>query len=482
MRCRRCQYSLWNIKDRVCPECGEPFLPSEQDFVVNSVKFMCPHCSQDYYGQGDRGHLVPFEFDCVACARRIDMDQMVLLPIEGHDESVTEVDVMPWRERVRVGYIRAWFKTVYRALFTPPVLMRLDPGPSVGSAWLFLIVTHVMYGLTGGLAYLPLLFIGGGGLTPNSPAFVFSGMAIGFLLLLPVMMALLWGLSAHAILAWTGPTEHGLKGTYQAICYASAADIVKSVPCLGTYFFWLGWIWWAISATLMVHERQQVKGWRACLAVLLPLGLVGAALIGLFVLLIYSVMQASTGMASLQMSRQNVTSMGQAILDREASTGAFPTHMLQMLADDTLDEIDFIESPMTQPMNVPIGLKTLNDWPLLTQQEQALLLQDVLDAQPADVIAHRFGDYVFTYHGLDPDADDGDLWIVIASPNPSIRNWTMTPEEVIVMSLDGTVRSLDEMELANEIDLQNVLREAHGLEPLPSPDKVTHDAPVVPGS
>lgn len=483
MRCRRCNYTLWNIKDRVCPECGEPFLPSEQDFVVNSVKFMCPHCSQDYYGEGARGHLVPFEFDCVRCANHITMDQMVLMPIAGYDESVTQADLMPWRERARIGYIKAWFKTIYRAMFMPPVLMRLDPGPSVGAAWLFMLITHVIYGLPGGLMFVPFLFIGGGGMTPNGPAFALASFAIGFFVVLPLVMALLWGLIAHAILVMTGPTEHRLGGTFQAICYSSAADIIKVVPCFNVYFFWAGWIWWAVSATMMLQERQQVKGWRACLATLLPVGFVAAAGVGLLIFAMYFAVQASSVAMNnaLRLNVPSVQRMGQALLDREATSGSFPAHAIELLADGTLQHPAFVVSPITQPMNVPIGLESLQTWPFLDALEQATLLQDVLDAQPANVIAHRLGDYVFTYHDIDPDADDADLWILIASPDPSVQNWGMMAQEVVIMKLDGTTEALDNMALANELELQNVLREEHNLDPLPHPDDVTHESPAVGG-
>lgn len=66
MRCKKCDYRLWNLPSRVCPECGQPFRPSEFEFPVNSVQFRCPHCNQSYYGTGEKGHLVPIEFECVS--------------------------------------------------------------------------------------------------------------------------------------------------------------------------------------------------------------------------------------------------------------------------------------------------------------------------------------------------------------------------------------------------------------------------------
>ena len=99
MRCRTCDYRLWNLLERRCPECGTPFLPSQYEFFPNTIRFRCPHCDQSYYGTGEKGHLDPAEFDCVSCGRRIDMDQTVLEPTAGVDEDQTQTERVPWLER-----------------------------------------------------------------------------------------------------------------------------------------------------------------------------------------------------------------------------------------------------------------------------------------------------------------------------------------------------------------------------------------------
>ena len=71
MRCKQCDYRLWNLTARRCPECGTPFLPSEFEFVPNSVQFCCPHCGQAYYGTDAKGHLVPPAFTCGRCGAAI---------------------------------------------------------------------------------------------------------------------------------------------------------------------------------------------------------------------------------------------------------------------------------------------------------------------------------------------------------------------------------------------------------------------------
>ena len=83
MRCRTCDYPLWNLKTRQCPECGSQFSPVEYDFRPNTVRFCCPHCEQAYYGTDSRGHLEPRSFACVTCGEHLSMREMVLLPAEG---------------------------------------------------------------------------------------------------------------------------------------------------------------------------------------------------------------------------------------------------------------------------------------------------------------------------------------------------------------------------------------------------------------
>ncbi len=130
MRCLQCDYTLWNLTARNCPECGASFAPSDYDFVVNSVRFCCPHCDQSYYGTGEKGHLHPNEFDCVGCGQHVHMDEMVLRPAEGLEEEQTQVDRMPWLERREHGPIRSWFSMIRRS------------GRGAWSGWLPILNPH----------------------------------------------------------------------------------------------------------------------------------------------------------------------------------------------------------------------------------------------------------------------------------------------------------------------------------------------------
>ena len=138
MRCKSCDYPLWNLKARQCPECGTSFRPSEYEFAPRSVRFQCPRCDQVYYGTDDKGLLVPRAFQCVSCHQGIDLDDMVLRPAEGFTETETRLGDMPWLGRRRRGRFKSFFATVGMTLVNPGQVMRGTPrDSSVGEALLF---------------------------------------------------------------------------------------------------------------------------------------------------------------------------------------------------------------------------------------------------------------------------------------------------------------------------------------------------------
>jgi len=146
MRCTNCDYPLWNLPARQCPECGDAFSPSDFEFKPGHVRFCCPDCRQTYYGTGLRGHLEPIEFDCVNCGRHLHMDGMVLLPAEGVKDIDTRLDPMPWLERKERGLAHAWFGTIGMAMTQPQRLVRAVPSSTAtSSAWLFMIVSNLLY-------------------------------------------------------------------------------------------------------------------------------------------------------------------------------------------------------------------------------------------------------------------------------------------------------------------------------------------------
>lgn len=280
MRCTQCNYALWQIAARRCPECGSPFKPSDFDFVPNSVRFACPHCDQAYYGTAANGHLVPAAFDCVKCHQPIHMDDMLLLPTEGLEEHRTLPFDMPWLEiGKRYGRLKGWAKTVGCAMGAPGRLLSVTPRESgVFKSLLFFALTQTLVITTSGL----LLF-----LLPIVGLLSFSGFRLDWLVwslgvmslyvILPLSVLFLQTSVTHLVVVITGKHTGDFGRTLQALAYAGGANMLSAIPCVGLYQ--PGAIWWLVSSIFTVAEAQRIPRWRATVSVLaLPVGILTLAM------------------------------------------------------------------------------------------------------------------------------------------------------------------------------------------------------------
>jgi predicted Zn finger-like uncharacterized protein len=489
--CKQCGYRLWNLPSRTCPECGAPFRISDFDFTLNSVEFRCPHCGQGYYGTGERGHLIPPEFDCARCRNHIHMDQMVLLPTSGVDEERTRVDEVPWFDSRKRGILSRWFGTVRMALFQPARL--IDGTPATGktaSAFGFALLTNVAVYLAFAVPLMAFSFLmvsgvaAGGGRAGTIVAMigstaVMAGIGLGFVLAL----ILVGGAITHGILRMTGPTHAGLSRTYQAMSLSSGANIVSAIPCLGGYF---GWIWWLISAVLMVRSGQKVSGGRAALAVLtVPLLSIGIVL-GLAV---WSVSVAMTQVAAGGFTATIARDEARAVYDAlkayaNEHNGIGPAHGVELLAGDyALLSAELVQNADTLAAH-PIGDTSLAGFDDLPPLQKDRAVAGAIAGLPQNVIAHRVGDCVFTYHGINFNTADQRLWAMVwcPGPPPSTQPATFTATQPaypthVAVRLDGTTDWINPYS-THQLALQNRIRAENGLAPLPDPTTVTEAAPA----
>jgi len=499
MHCKSCAYPLWNITARLCPECGVAFKPSEFEFTLNSVQFCCPSCRQPYYGVGEKGHLVPVEFDCVSCHTHIHMDDMVLLPTQGVTEQQTVADSMPWLNRRKVGRFKAWMGTIGRAMVSPGRLIQLTPEEaSVGEALRYSVASNLIF-MVCGLSFVGCMSfmgmgvvgaMGGGGGAGRVAAVLFSlvfsllGLGVGFTVFIG-----LWALGAHGLLRITGPTAGPLGRTMHAICYSSGANVLTAIPCIGPYFSWALGVWWLVSAILMIKDGQKVSGGRATLAGLLPpLAMAGLA-IGGFVLAM-TVGTSRTFTTTMPVAppglvvpgidpslpsdaypqAQEITS---ALIEYEYQhDGKYPPHALALVTGNPLTPADVILETLGDPgfTTPPILGVTPEQFTLLPEPTQRALIEQVEQDWGGlpEPVAHRVGDYVFTYHGVPADA--GELWIVIQSPSPARKQYIITP--FLVGLRDGTVNPIPVADFESSLALQNELRAERGLRPLRHPGDV----------
>jgi hypothetical protein len=102
-------------------------------------------------------------------------------------------------------------------------------------------------------------------------------------------------------------------------------------------------------------------------------------------------------------------------------------------------------------------------------------LADAMAASlPDGVVAHRVGDVVFTYHGVDPDAPASQgLWIAVEAPESA-------PEtaSIAVYYADGRSGLVVGAGWQAAVAEQNALRKVRGLAPLPDPRTVTLTGPA----
>ena len=499
MHCRNCDYPLWNLTTGICPECGVVFAPSEFEFVPNSVRFCCPQCQQTYYGTGAKGHLVPRAFVCVKCGTAIDMDRMVLLPAEGVVEARTKPDANPWLERKDRGFFKAWIATVVKSLAGQAPLMRgLGDQVRPGEAWGFALLTLLAW-LGVGVALPFFGFAVFASLSSASRASAAIATASGVTLGIAAVwltLVVLWGLSTHGLLRVTGGARHTLGRSFEAILYSSGMTLSMAVPLLGAYCgAWFVIPWWIVSAILMITFGQKVHGGRATLAVVsFPATVFVLIVVAYFGFMSYTVTRMQTmgpGTAWSTGSSATQTLTLDVMNYARINNGSGPRHIILLLQSDAgpnapaipmwnTSADDFVEySTDTYTEDIPVDGATLDDFEMLTSTERRAAVANMLDALPENMVAHRFGDYVFTYPGADLSTPHNLLWIVVMLPDPDV-NEPLIPWQTIEVGLaDQSVQTFQVRDLAMKTRRQNVYREAIGLPPLPDLTSVTHDTPAV---
>ncbi|MBW7905675.1 MAG: hypothetical protein LC135_00800 [Phycisphaerae bacterium] len=484
MHCPDCEYPLWNLTSRVCPECGRAFRPSEFELLPNTVQFCCPGCMQVYYGTGANGHLVPPEFDCVTCGRHLHMDDMIVRPLSGPDVQA-QPERVPWLDPGK-GWVPRWLATIGWALVRPVTLMRAAPlrslWPSVG----FMAITACVVQI---LALTPILLFplmigimaAGGAAGRGGAAVGAMSAGLGFFslatLLAQGVFLLAWGLAAHALLRLTGKTRAGASRTFQALCFSSGANIASATPCVGLYF---GWIWWLVSAVLMVREGQRVSGARASLAVLtLPvLALIGA--VGGYTWLLVSVLPlAASSAAPGALNRTQSVTHG-IIQHATMGTGRGPSHAIQLVESGAVGSWTLKDwaTATTQPAvaRVPttrVGREQLLNFETLPLERKRAAILDAINALPPNPVAHRLGDFVFTYHGINLNNADARLWLVVY-----VGDDAAPPAEYAVGLADNTVTTVAAGSFDAALAEQNALRESLGLPPLPDLRRITTTQPA----
>ena len=539
MECKTCGYRLWNLNTRQCPECGAGFSISQYEFAPCTVQFLCPHCGQRYYGTDEKGLLQPRRFDCVTCGQRVHMEEMALLPHAGLSESQTRSEVNPWLDERYLSGFAGWWRrfwgTVGQGMVSPGRLMDLTPysfnNAGAGAALRYLLWTlslFTFFGVGVGSLAMMVIMLGamvGSGSSGGPPAAAmigtFGGMCVGWLVI-QFILVLAWVVATHVLLKITGGTggggsgdwgggisrpptdapgaaghDGGIARTLHAIAYTSGTNVISAVPCLGPYVGWIGWTWWIVVATIAVARGQNVSGWRAALCVAMPPILPFVALIGWIAWGVTTSVQQAQIYGNMAMGNAQASTMLSYVVDYRQQHGAWPGHAAQMVAPSMIIDYEWVApGSATDTRQINVDGVTLYDLDALPDADIDRHANAVAAALPADTIAHRLGDYVLTWHGIDPAPGraDPDLWLFVIWPDPA-QNPAFTPlathaitgqattghatyPYIEAVEVDGDVQSFPLTAAPHMLQQQNQRRIANQLPPLPSPATVLHGQPA----
>lgn len=320
MRCPKCDHSLWNVRGRICPECGEAFSPADCRFRPNTVEFCCAACGQPYYGIDPNGLLHPSEFTCVTCNAPCSMARdMVLRPAPGATEQQIQIETVPWPPAEHASWWRSAFKMVGVSLGAPTRVGRSLRGerPTGAVTWVLCLGVPIGIGFAITFALLSgLMFgmgpVGGSATTPGDILeLVFGAMAAlgGPIAVLFAIVIYCSGITWF-IMRW-GDRSIRFSRVFACWSYAMTPSIIALVPCIGAYCGWLPFVVWApILAGLMLGQCCTAHPGRVVMSVLTP---VLVALLGGVGFLALMIAMTSSAMVAMPPGPVNVGPDGIAV-------------------------------------------------------------------------------------------------------------------------------------------------------------------------
>lgn len=209
-------------------------------------------------------------------------------PETGSSEPGTAAD-FPWPPRDGESAIAAFFRTWQRSTFDPTRFFRALPVPGRVPPDLiyFLIVSVVVAGINLFWQSLAntLLYVLGLDASGAEAAPEFMMPLIQFLLTpLFAVIGLVIGAGVHHLfLLIFGGARRGFQTTMRVVAFTASPAIFAIIPIFGGL---IGAVWAIVLAIIGLREAHRTDGWRAALAVLVPiailfvLGLIAAVTLG----------------------------------------------------------------------------------------------------------------------------------------------------------------------------------------------------------
>ena len=102
-------------------------------------------------------------------------------------------------------------------------------------------------------------------------------------------------------------------------------------------------------------------------------------------------------------------------------------------------------------------------------------------ALPEGTVAHRLGDYVFTYEGMDLNNAVPRLWVVVEIHDPSANAGEPPQTTLRCGQADGTIVNIPTGSFPSYLNTQNMLRRQNRLPPLPDLMTISYAPPPASG-
>jgi hypothetical protein len=199
--------------------------------------------------------------------------QDTLATVEGPEDGPA------WERRKELGLVAALTQTWKEVLFNPKLSFpRMKTIGGYASPFLFNLTMLIIYGFFTTIYQLLLsgVFAAVGSAHNGSGSLSALGAGLPPLLNIGAMVVLIPLLAGftfvnagitHLCLSLFKGTSKSYEATYRVICYSSSTWIFALVPCAGGI---VSSVWGVVSTIIGLSKVHRTEGWRAAVAVLLP--------------------------------------------------------------------------------------------------------------------------------------------------------------------------------------------------------------------
>src|SRR3984885_6930896 len=185
-----------------------------------------------------------------------------------------------WERRKELGLVQALIQTWKEVLFNPNVsFLRMKTSGGYAAPFLFNLTMVVIYAFFTTIYQVLFsgVFAAAAGAAHNGSN-AMNGLSVGLPPLLNlgamiVLIPLLVGFTfvnagiTHLCLALFKGTSRNYEATYRVVCYSYSTWIFALVPCAGGI---VSSVWGVVSTIIGLSKVHRTEGWRAAVAVLLP--------------------------------------------------------------------------------------------------------------------------------------------------------------------------------------------------------------------